>query len=364
MLQALIELDTPIQDGRVVIPVPDDGLEKYEAFVRLVHGVTPIDAMSLDECLGIYECADFLGSEMIMDTAMHAVWTKAPRPKTVHALAVVPRLLAHGGDVAQDVVHHASVDHPLWPDAIEDFLGPIASALDASALRALLRLQKFYPPAAVALWIMMRRVMTEDIALELATFDEYTPGELAVVCEELHRRYSLLRWVNDPLMRLLDTFKRTLLDTDDVPVPRVVVGHRVEFMEPRFVVNAYVTPRYKRLRAPFDITPLVRLRLPHKDVPFAFEVHVGKLLSSGLPHRPPSVQVRLTVSKCASMAKSVYDSWYVISLASHSTNTGWVDAGVPWREIGHITESLREHYARGMYIRFDVRYDAKSVLDV
>ena len=249
-----------------------------------------------------------------------------------------------GTDLAPDVVRTACVDHPLWPDCLAEFLKPLALRVDEAVVKELVYLQHFYPPAAVAFWAM-RRPMTEATALDLVCFDDYTPYELAAVCKELQRRCPAVT-ANPTFARLLEAFRTNIDDCVAAPPPkaRTASGHTVEFINDRFVTTAWV-PTLRR--TPVDLTRALRVCITGAGE-VSVEIHVDRLLER-TDARPDAVRIRVSASRCASMALSLFDGLYEVT--GVGLGGGWTPARAV-KTVGAIGGTG----ADGLHFRFDVRY--------
>lgn len=333
--------------GKYVIPVPDVGREKYEAFVGVLHGAARAEDLDHATARDVFDAARRLGAPDVELGALGSMWRGATRVSLV--LDVLPTLLrsAH----ADDVLSALAQEFPLWKDARKT-VKAVAPDLDVLAARKMLDLCAAYPPAALAATLLGAcplAVATALIAETVARIGTLcTPEEIAGACEAWSGNEALSADARALARAVADASRHV----DAVPASRPS-GSRVRFDTDD---HAIVVAKYRMKTPPrkmVAIDPAVRLQLPRHNTPMRFEVLPDRLCDAGEP-LPERVLVRVSAGRDAVMEKPLWEACFDLPVDAAGEP---VRPSVPRDDADFAAfQDLVRRTRRDLYFRFDIRF--------
>jgi hypothetical protein len=349
-----------VSDTRHVFPVYDDAPDpraKYLPFVDVIHRIRNPGDLTFNEAVNAYECADKLGAAYLAGRLLGAAWAAAPIPKIMAMRDLLPALIR--SDLAPILVGQAYVELPLWLDLVASFLTPLAPYLGEAEVGHLLELQLFYPPAAVALWLL-GNVHPADpaTALRIATSKAlvYTPTEARGVYAELARQYKVHGW-DEKITRLA----AAIVDSLDVHQTHSsgmsgtgLSATRMNLESWKTTVVVHLEGDRRRRCGLFRVCKLLRMYVSY-DGTFYFEFQPGDLLT---PRIPKLITVRLTAARDPSFFAPLHEAWYIF----RNPTAPFQRSGAPAHSIGRVPD-FAEHMVnirQAMYLRFDFRWSLET----
>jgi hypothetical protein len=258
-------------EGRHVIPILDSGKDKYEALVKVLHGVVRSECLDFIQALGVADASKRLGADDVSKEAIVAAWYS--RPSIEHVIHLIPDLLRLSNrPITWSVTRAIAKRWEMFSDFRTYVLEPLAPVLDPqSALVLAQELGRFYPPAATVSAILDVVKVPSEYAIRILEENSklFSPAEF----------FELAKLFLEDANPTVCLFAKTAVSSWQFAYPLrqkadETHGMRIQFEDGHTIFNIGV-PRRKRTIVASDA---LTLHMPTSEDPrFAVDINPSEL---------------------------------------------------------------------------------------